>query len=179
MTDPLDIPRFPMPEVAKAAGEEVNTVRAWFARKQFLPSRSDRASEGRGRTNLLTQRTAYGLAIAAQLVRQGVPPARAYNIARAFTDTPFHYEHGESRDPGRLFPTGLTVLISYVEDDDPNVHRDGQSAFGLSSGPHRLVRIAPGMDPTEVLFGRNSQRQSAVIVNCNAVCARVDKALGV
>ena len=178
MTDPLDIPRFPLPEVAKAAGEEVNTVRARFARKQFLPSRSDRASEGRGRTNLLTQRTAYGLAIAAQLVRQGVPPARAYNISRAFTDTP-NYEHGENRDPGRLFPTGLTVLISHVDDDDPNVHREGQSAFELSSGPHRLVRIAPGTDPTEVLFGRNSQYSSAVIVNCNAVCARVDKALGV
>ena len=171
MNDILDIPRHPLPEATAAAGVDQNVFRSWLNRKIFLLGRADRGGTGRGRPILLSTRTVYGMAITAQLARQGVPPGRAFNMSRAFTSTLFHYEHGESREPGRLFPTGLTILLGYPDEDST---RTEASAYEISSGSHRVVRLAPDTNAVEFF----DERPGVVIANCNIIVRQVNQALG-
>ncbi|OYW61530.1 MAG: hypothetical protein B7Z40_18340 [Bosea sp. 12-68-7] len=98
-------------DVAFAARVPRKILLEWFDRGQVSLIPEDHASSGTGENRRLTLRTAYRIAIIADLYRLGLPVRKGAVIAAKFAD------HGNpGRDPGRLYdaryPTYLLALGS-------------------------------------------------------------------
>lgn len=130
----LERPRhFGARDVCYAAGIDALTLRNWSSRKPaaILLSEDDYVAAARGSPIHYSFATVMQIAIAAELVRNSaLRPRDASLIARVFSD-----EGGENidgsgidaswagesefvgRDPGNLFPVGVTMLMAWQEPD--------------------------------------------------------------
>lgn len=107
----VNVPFLKMGDIAFAARIPKDTLSSWFDRGQVVLVPEDQESTGPGDHRLLCLRTAYKIAIIADLYRLGLPVRKGAVIAAKFAD------HGNpGRDPGRLYdaryPTYLLALGS-------------------------------------------------------------------
>ena len=120
MTADLDTPQFFAADVGGAAAIDVVTLQNWIKRKIIPMGDRDRAALGSGSRRLFTLRTVLHIAVAAELVRNGIAAATAAKMAAEFA----HLGHGggawregekppAGRNPGHLYEHGRTLLIAY------------------------------------------------------------------
>lgn len=166
MNPRLDIPQFFLSDAANAAGVDQNTLKTWINRKAVLLSFDDRPGEGAGSRRLLTLRTVYAIAIAAEFVRLGLSPARGFQAALGFT-----HSGRASPAPGELYPEGETLLVLYPQGDDEVAKSANEQTIFSAGATTRLVNVRAGASIPP------SSYSSAAIVNCNEIYARVDSAL--
>ncbi len=93
-------------DAANAAGMSVEVIRRYIDRKQLELKSCDHKTTGSGNHRALSRARIYQAAIAHELIRIGVTPAKAFPAAASFSD------FGDaSREPGRLYERGGTTLI--------------------------------------------------------------------
>ena len=170
----LDSPNFLIADVVACSGIDPNTLQTWIRRQMFLFDPQDRSGAGTGSRRLFTRRTICRSAIAAELVRNGVAPGRAFNAARLFTNVPHADEHGgvsfafgDSHLKGRIF------LILYPSQNQ-GVDQDA-SIYEQGSGPCTLILPDQSDRLAEVLARGGCS--SAICVDCTAIVADVDRVL--
>lgn len=81
-----DTPQFLLGDAAAAAGLKPNVLKAWLTRKIVNMGRHDHAASGKGSSRLFTLRSVLSIALTAELVRLGLPPARAVSPADNVTE---------------------------------------------------------------------------------------------
>ena len=81
---PNDTPLYFASDVARAAGIDSLTLQNWLKRDAFGFTQHDRIGKGPGSRNLFTLRSAFILAVTAEIVRNGVAPQYAYRVAGSF-----------------------------------------------------------------------------------------------
>ncbi|UNK79074.1 hypothetical protein MNQ96_16255 [Sphingopyxis granuli] len=114
-------PRFKTSEVARAAGLNPVTLRAYFARGHFDVPGLDRAeADGDGLPNKFSLRDALLFAVAADLIAAGVSPSAAYRAGLQFAHT-----GTMDRLPAHLFPKGLTLLIHRPKSGHTKIIKSG------------------------------------------------------
>lgn len=116
----MDSPEFTLSQVANAAGIDVGTLRSWLQRKHWRLDMAvgDSPADVAGKAHLVTLRRALQIGAAAELVRNGVEPSRAFKAAWYFSDAADPLEaEGYIRAPGELFRDGSTILIAYKDRD--------------------------------------------------------------
>jgi hypothetical protein len=89
-------------QAAKAAGVPVKTVSRDIDRKVIKIGGPD---PGKGNCHLLAPPAIYRLAIGYAVVKLGVTPTAAMDLAKLF------FEPQRGRKPGELFKTGKTLLL--------------------------------------------------------------------
>lgn len=152
---------FTLTQVAQAAGVEWNTLRAWIQRKHI---HLDGGEYGPGRARLMTRADVHRVAVMGALVDQGLHPALAWAATEELTD----FAHGplpnepQSRNPGELFPRGLTVVAAYQQP------------------PHGFVFSVERPEDWQKLvspLGHTRMAMSATFVVANPIYTRVAEAL--
>lgn len=115
----MDSPIYRLSDVAKATGLSVGTLRSWLQRGHWRVDMAigDSPAEIAGKAHLITLRRALQIGVAAELIRNNVEPARAFEAARSFSDHANRLELGSDQiGPGELFPApAWTLLIVYPE----------------------------------------------------------------
>lgn len=149
--DDLSAPQIRAADVCSAAGIDMNTFKNWISRSRrsiVIPlAPEERRGEGERTFLQLTLRSAYHVALVAELVKRGHEPRHAHEIAAAFS----MFGDG-NREPGSLFADGYTYLVgaveagaSYVRQVQPRatlveVTHDAEAHGG---GVSALIRVDP------------------------------------
>ncbi len=94
----VNVPFLKMGDIAFAARIPKDTLSSWFDRGQVLLVPEDQDTTGPGDHRLMCLRTAYKIAIIADLYRLGLPVRKGAVIAAKFADC-----GNPGREPGRLF----------------------------------------------------------------------------
>lgn len=151
MIDDLDTPRWLADDAIRSTGVAADTLRNWLdpARSVVVMGQHDRRAGGSGRPHLLTLRRVYQIALVQELVRIGIAPHRAGPAAATFTDA-----GSEDRLPGRLYKSGLTILI---------VHSEGA----------RVVHMPTTSDAVDLVASIFAPGPAAAVVNVGAVAEQV------
>lgn len=105
---------FPLPLAANAAGMKHDTASKWIARGELVIRPEDREKVGRGGGVILSARSTLQLILAAELTCRGLKVSDACNVALDFAhmgDIAGEAGAKQSREPGHLFPEGLTILV--------------------------------------------------------------------
>lgn len=165
----VDCPQFSSQVTRKAAGDLTYAAyNNWIQPdRRVIPIDEDRGRDAsRGREHRLSFRRVLQVVLTSELTRLGLPARRAGQAAWEFThsgDGPSGWgdeaeDHG--RDPGQLYADGQTVLIAYADET--------------------VVREVHQNTPLIDLFSAHGgdDKASAVIVNVNAIDARVRQTLG-
>jgi hypothetical protein len=174
--DPDAVPKYSSQAACKAAGISAATLGNWLSRKPpaVLLAEEERENVRRGTRLLLSFNRVLQLALMTELVDHGFTARNAAEITWRFSDlTKASEGSGWSSDetpeeiakrlrmPGKLYPTGLTVLLAYKD---------------LLLG--RLINVRDGM-PFESIFSPDDRRQieSVAVVWVNPIHSRVRLAL--
>lgn len=172
----LDIPQVHLADAAQAAGVEFNTLRSWIARGALELTPHDQPAQGRGSRHLLTLRTLYTVAMMSELVSYGYAPGQAGLAAHQFSRVPFTYgDPIKVRNGGELFPEGQTVFVVF-KPGESTPHADPQHIVGHSISC-RFVNVLEPADYAKIFDASFTDERSAIVINCNSVCQRVDAAL--
>lgn len=156
---PIHENRYISAEVCAAVGISESTLKNWVSRKPqvVLMTSEERERVGKGVPFLFSFQRVMQVALVAELVALGLEPRPSAMAAAGFTDV------GDAgRDPGHLFPEGLTYLFAHKDNPD--------------SLPGTCINIKPQTSFVEVrhrLYGA----VSFVAADVNAVHARVCAAL--
>lgn len=152
-------PRFRTSDVARVAGLNPVTLRAYFSRGHFHVPGLDRAeADGEGLPNLFSLRDALLVAVAADLIAAGVAPAAAYMAGLKFAHT-----GTMDRLPAQLFKQGLTLLIHRPKSELTQI---------INTGVKLDLGIAFAPVPSD-------KRDPVIIVNLNDIHDIVLAALGI
>lgn len=174
-------PRFKTSQAAAAAGISASTLRTYLSRKRSTDEpnplytttdltqwrRIGKQAEGGGLPNFFSLRDALAFAVAAELVKVGVEPAKAFDISWS------KFSHAgadadDDRGPAQLFDVherGETLLIYYP-----------------LSGEARVVAansIKSAFDFMGMRGGSPSLEEAAIVVVLNYIEQRAFAALGV
>jgi len=109
----LDDAKYRITEVARICGVPENTIKTHLHKRQWFLGATDMPGLNCG-PHHITLRRALQIALAFELMRNGIDPVRAYEAALCFSDEadPAEWQnHGVQRLPGELFPSGQTILI--------------------------------------------------------------------
>jgi hypothetical protein len=162
-----DLPQFPRDAACAAARIDLATLEDWASQvPPALPAaEDDKADPSRG--PVLSFRQVMQVAIAADLVKLGFTPERAYVVAGRFSDmgdgSPgLHNEViTKARWPGQLYPVGFTILVARHDNEAANVLNVGRSTTFADM-------LTDSLWPDEAV----------VLVNINAIDRRVRGSLG-
>ncbi len=167
---PEDVALFTMATVARAAGVEPPTLRAWFQRKHVVMNRADSKAPMNGASSKFTYRSVLMLATMAELVRQGSTPRMASKAAEHWMTHGVlegQFNAPAQREGGGLFPAPyLTFLIA---GDDSEIEAS-------DSSPCRIEGISPNSPGAfNTMFGAVCQRgrPGAKVVFLNIIDSRV------
>jgi hypothetical protein len=110
--------RYTAAEVCEAADITTPTLKNWVSREPQVIEMSDddRERAASGSPIWFTFHRAMQVALTAEIVRMdlGIPPRRAAEIARTFSDTGTRGP-GPAREAAKLFASGSTALIACPE----------------------------------------------------------------
>lgn len=157
-------PKYGTSAVAKACEMNANTFRGHWMRGNFkkMGPLDRKEASADGLPHLFSLRDAMGLAAAAELMRAGVPPGDAYQIAMwEFA----HFAH-DGREPAQMYDIashGFTVLIYH-----PGLRRGGVIPMKDSLGFADLFKF-PGVEG----------RHASIVVLLNDIERKVFWSLGV
>jgi len=169
MSITLDTPRFLFADITTAVPDvDPLNLRAWITRGAATHGEHDRTS---GKRVLLTLKTVYEFAIAANMVGVGLTPAMAFVCAREFTRGK---EAGRNPDT-LLFDRAQTLLLVWRGTEKIK-------AFDATEPYSNLIEIY-NCDPKDsaelfgVLFKNNSC--ACTVIHVNPILEAVDRALDV
>ena len=180
--DAYTAPLYETPDAAKAAGVTQKILQTWLDRHIIEPTLP---AHGSGYVHRFSRNRVMQIAIAFRLWGTGITPREAVDAALTFSD-----EGGEGRQPGRLFPTGRTVLVIRGSDMAAVVNvPDGETIEDLvSTGDDALVsvdlnRLVESVVPNLVerrylptTFRRQGERMAEAERNLARMTAHLDAA---
>lgn len=136
----IDAPIYPLVEVERVLGMRPGKVNNWLRGEGFKISKDDDFPTGKGTKTVVTFRSFVAIAIAQTLTDAGFRPSAAGRAARKFTQ-----DGSEGREPGRLFPTGGTVLAVCAPSSDLTYDMPGDYTLNDAS----IVNVSgSGLVPT-------------------------------
>ncbi len=130
-----DIPIYFASDIAAAAGIDTATLQNWLKRQAFGFTAHDRIGKGAGSRNLFTMRSAFILALTAEIVRNGVTPQFAYRVAGSFfgkdhlPDAQRTYVCLRPGEEGFTQADAEYLTLETLFSDDPDLHDDIASAL--------------------------------------------------
>lgn len=154
----MDVPSFKLSEVARAADLEANTLRSWLQRGYWKLDQTvgDNLAEVHGKAHLVTLRRALHIGAAADLIRSGVDPSRAFRAARAFVYDfdPLAERGGHPRGPGGLYVEGWTLLVAYPDNSKGVITwvDDGRPRKEPTKSKDKKYARYPAIDALRALF---------------------------
>lgn len=171
--------RYTSAQVCAAVGISESTLKNWVSRKPqvVLMTSEERERAGRGVPLLFSFQRVMQIAITAELVALGLQPRPAALAAAAFTDTDTGADDGgwvydapsaPLRQPGQLFPVGITYLVVPNAADDDAINAD-------------VKNVMPDTTVYDLLRGERIGRPgavSAILLDVNAVHDRIRGVLG-
>lgn len=181
-SDPTwDTPRFLFGDAAAASAIKPNVLKSWLGRGIVESGRHDREASGKGSSRLFTLRSVLCIALMGELVRLGLPPARAAFYASVATEMKVHRRPDELTSPPN--PECLLVVFPAGKDEPMSwsvVPPDYKGSI------HELIRaLAIGKSPESfppIFIHRGAKSRdiapaSAAAVSIPAVLERIRRVL--
>ena len=177
----LDTPRFLFNDITTATGLPQANLKTWLNRGAVSLGPHDRTAGGSGKRYLLTLRTIYEFAVAAELMELGFPPARAFQNAISFSGRDRNgAERGgvDERNPSTLlYDSGKTIFIVYPEESVLSGENIPHEAFSTSTFVGRVERGADDIKLFDAIFMDHGC--AAAVIHCNPILQGADQALKV